>query len=271
MDSTKGDALMASETKPTETDPVAAPAPAPAAAPPVDITKTPEFIAAVAAAAQQTQATMLASMSAILAASQGGPSANTISDLTAAIVGMQDPKNTARRISPAEAAKRQAAFEAMGALISAMQAEKQTAKYKVVSKVYLSDQMIEPSVSVGNGQWDDVVIYWNSMPSPGMRPLDERAEAIYEQYLVWIGGSTKNPAGVVEQPTWVHGGILMVGTPSQTAVARGGVRQVPVMEIDALASTVVRSSPDKSGATAIRVLGTVAEPARVNEPGQSFK
>lgn len=246
----------------TTTEP-AAPVVAPDAAPAIDITKSPEFIAAL----QQMQQTMLASMTTILAASQGAPGKDTISELTAAIVGMNDPKNLERRITPAEAERRKAGFEAMGVLITQMRAEHATAKYQVVSKVYLTDQLIEPWVALGNGVWAENEVFWNGVPSPGLRPLDDRAKAIFEQYLIYIGGSTKNQAGVIEQPTWVQGGIVMMGTPTQTATARGGVKQVQPLDLTALGPTSVKSTADNPNATAIRVLGSIAEPARVTDAG----
>lgn len=258
---------MATEAKPTE--PASAPA---AAAAPVDITKTPEFIAAVAAATAQTQATMLASMQAILAASQGGPSKDTISELTAAIVGMQDPKNLQRRISPAEAEKRQTAFNAMGALIMDMRANGKKAVYEVVGKTYLGERFIEPWTPGPNGQWDQTTITWNGAPNSAMRPINDVATAIFEQYLIYIGGSTKNQAGVVEQPTWVSGGIVMVGTPSETASARGHVKSIAPMEIDdinakGMGPTVELTSTDHPNADNIPILGTVAQPARRTDAG----
>jgi hypothetical protein len=253
--------MATAETKPTE--PVAAPAPAAAPAAAVDITKTPEFIAAMA----QMQSTMLASMQAILAASQGAPGKDTISELTAAIVGMNDPKNLERRITPAEAERRAAAFQAMGALITQMRAEKATAKYQVATKVYLTDQLIEPFVPLGNGVWAENEVYWNGVPGPGLRPIDERAHAIFEQYLIYIGGSTKNQAGVIEQPAWVQGGLVMMGTPTQTASARGGVKQVQPLDLTSMNPTDIKSTTDNPNAKAVRVLGSIAEPARVTEAG----
>jgi hypothetical protein len=248
---------------------------------PVDFTKTPEFQeavkAAAKAAAEQARVEMTASMTAILAASRTNGSdinlKDVIGDLAGAIIGANDPKNDRRRISPAEAERRAAAFDKMGELIMVGRKHKRGARYRVVAKTYLGETFIEPWQSAGDGKWVPTEIIWNGAPNGALRPMDDAAEAIYEQYLIYIGGSTKNPAGVQEQPTWVQGGIVMVGTPSETARAHGRVRdpappiEVPDFDTKALGPTQELTSTDDPNATAIPILGTQAQPARRTDAG----
>jgi hypothetical protein len=144
--------------------------------------------------------------------------------------------------------------------------------YRVVSKVYLNETLIEPykAPETKGGKPTPTEIYWDGVPNEAMRPTNARAEQIWDAYRRSIGGvprvgKVKGPHGGVVEPdnrsVWVTmGGHIVKGdAPAKAFVA------APLDHNDDLG---VRDNNDPN-APYIHVLGTIAAPARQNIlPGQ---
>lgn len=144
--------------------------------------------------------------------------------------------------------------------------------YRVVSKVYLNERLIEPykAPETKGGKPTSTEIYWDGIPSEAMRPLNAVANEIWDAYRDSIGGvprvgKVKGPHGGIVEPdnrsVWVTlGGHIVKGdAPAKAFVA------APLDHNDDLG---VRDNNDPN-APYIHVLGTIAAPARQNIlPGQ---
>jgi hypothetical protein len=246
--------------------------------PAVGIADTPEFKAALAAAMTEMRNGVMTDVVTALAAAKvgggndsAGDMESLISNLTMAIAGMTDTGGNRKLIAPAEASRRVAAFERMGQILMRVQSDpKLKPHYAIVAQTQLEEQLIEKYVAAGDGKWQQNEIIWRGAPNSAMRPVNDIAKEIFGAYLESIGGTTKNPSGLRDHPTWVtYGGLQMVGQPSQSAANRGLVAEPAApMELGMdLKPQVEITSVDDPNATKVPILGKTFAPAVRTAPG----
>lgn len=272
---------------------------------PVDIAAalaSPEGKAAIAAAAEQVAAPFTRQLAELqskltalpLATGAGGVDLQTIfSQLSLNMAAVADQGQRVVRVSPEEQLKRDAAKERMGALLleafenhrdaefrgDAAAAEAWMPYYEFIVPTHIQDQLIQPFEDV-----DGVAVQtergWQGPPGPSMRPVNDIAKRIFEEYTIWIGGIPDTINGQAAQPQWVMLGKTNGLTAKTTAGARfrdGATRR----QIGGVSDTGQIASPESGPAFALRrraaahepktrnVLGTVVPPARDMVPGEA--
>ena len=143
-----------------------------------------------------------------------------------AIAAMADQGSGQKRTAPEELEKRAAAGRRMLALIMEAHANGERPEYRVISKSYLADRIINPV------REDPVLrtivpveIYYGGVPNTGLRPLNAVAKAIYDQFVRSIGGVVVN-AGAADTRDYAvtPKGIVVKGS-SATMNLRRSVKE----------------------------------------------
>jgi hypothetical protein len=126
-------------------------------------------------------------------------------------------------------------------------------EYRVVAKTYLTDRVIEPWRRGGNNDLVPTEIIWRGLPNNSLRPLNAIATTLFETFQGWVGteGLLRAEASFV-----TPGGVTIKGE------APSGSRLNIPEEMRASDLEVVGTADPT--APFIRVLGTIAEPARQN-------
>ncbi len=185
-----------------------------------------------------------------------------------AIAEVSDQGTSRKRVAPEILMARSKAYEQLIALLheardkvdvaraDADEAEEDRwlAKWRVVAKTYLGDQIVEPWRRVSEKELAPTEIVWRGIPNNALRPLNPIAERLFKIYHGWIGtdGLMKAEASFV-----TPGGVTLVGQ------APAGSR-LDISEDLRAGDLEVITDPSDPNATHIRVLGTIAEPARQN-------
>lgn len=269
--------------KPTE--PAAA---APTPEPTPTFTSSPEFLAAVtkataeaigpavAAAVSGVRSDMAMEFAKMLAGARGPTGDPTMdissimSELSLNIAAMTNTGDNRKPMPPEEVRRRVQAAERMGKIVIRINEEGLQPHYTIVAQTWLSNQLIQPWLPNGDGQWRSNEVIWTGAPNAAMRPMNEIAQEVFDAYLESVGGSTKNEGTAREQAVWTgYGGLIMVGdNPPQSMVQRGNVRGAqPATAGAGLETTSVLTSTDNPNAKRIPILGTVTAPAEVTAPG----
>lgn len=256
-----------------------------------NITETPEFKAALAKSIKEASDGILERLQAVMGASEGsGPAVTNQNDASAlfrqmalAIAEISDQGTNRKRVAPEVLAAREDAKNRMGELIMKAQSLKgnNRPRYRLVAKVYLREVLIEPYQRVGNRNVP-TEIFWSYAPNTAMRPVNEVAKEIYEQFVQWIGGAAEvNSMRGAPAPVWVTGGgAVIAGTPPSTASVHGNVYSPDPLTVEDYDEDVAAggngasnedngfgfSVPQNPEAPQINVLGTVAPPARRMSP-----
>lgn len=173
-----------------------------------------------------------------------------------AIAEISDQGTARKRVAPEVLASRARAHEKMVKLINKAREDGEEPEYKLVSKTYLSERFIEPFMPGPDKRPIPTEIIWKGAPNQAMRPLNAVAKAIYAAFVESVGSQEKLN-GVDNRPfAMTPGGVVVKGLP---AAAR---RDIPadLLESDL---TMVGGTIDPTAAH-VRVLGTVAAPARQN-------
>lgn len=257
---------------------------APPAAP-VPVTETAEFKAAVKASedalltkfnamAEEWSKSMQASVATAKVEGTGVDLTSILSTLALEIGKVSDQGTDRKRVAPEELAARAAAYERMGVLLTAAQANKDPKTwpmYKLIGKVQLNDHVIEPLRRTGKNDVEQVVIYHCSQPNVAMRPVNDSAKAVYREWVRYLGGSESANSIAPQQALWLtqKGTVLANGAP---ATARGaGLEYTPepiIIDGEQMPSTKLMQtteliSPTDPRATEFNVLGTIADTAKV--------
>lgn len=190
-----------------------------------------------------------------------------------------DQGTSRKRVAPEILARREAAAKRCRELVAEArrkssdahvagdQAEKERwmPTYRVTSKVYFGERLIEPWRRLP-GQGAGVVaqeIVWMGVPNDALSPINETAQEIYAAYRESVGSteqlrSVKGPhGGIAEQDNrlfWMTpGGLVVKGDPP------------PKMFVGTSPEMNVRPQDNNDpNAPEVFVLGTVAAPARQN-------
>lgn len=242
------------------------------------LTMTQEQLQAiVGSAVLQTRTEVMGDVVKMLAGANASGSGATdmsamISELTVQIASMADGGENRKKIPPVEAKRREAARERMGDVLTRIQSDpKAKPHYRLVKEMWLDDVFLEANVPDGESKWKPNEIIWRGVPNAGMRPMNPLAVEIYEHYLASIGGTTKNQAGVRDQPIWVtYGGLQMASNGSASASTHGLV--IPPAEPMTLGTNLPTTNelttPDDPNAAKIRILGKTVAPAERTAPGK---
>ena len=158
-----------------------------------------------------------------------------------------------------EAEKKAAAARRIGDTLEAERQDAEVTKwspeYRLVAKTYLAEQLIEPFRPGPDRRPIPTEIIWKGAPNQSMKPINEVAKAIHSAFQDSIG-SQENLKGMDNRPfAMTPGGVVVKGLPS---AAR---REIPQ---DLLGDEVRITSQNDPTASHVRVLGTVAAPARQN-------
>jgi hypothetical protein len=218
-------------------------------------------------AARKVSADMLASM-----VNRGdNPGANQIKDLAdqiaLSIAELSDQGTNRKRVAPEILAGRAKAYDKLITQLSeardradAARAEGNDAEaarwlpeYRVVAKTYLTDRIIEPWRRGGNNDLIPTEIIWRGIPNNSLRPLNAIAEKLFSTFQAWVGTEGLLRA---ESSFMTPGGVVIKGE------APVGSRLNPADDLRP--SDLEISGTADPTATHIRVLGTIAEPARQN-------
>ena len=241
----------------------------------VSLTETPEFKAALAAAiatalpeavksaVSQVQTELIGAASkgkgkpeAAAPVSDGG---DFVERLALAIAEISDQGTNRKRVAPEILAQRAKAHERAVKRLMEARANGEKPEYRVTSKIYLNERLIEPFMPGPNKQPIPTEIIWLGMPSQGMKPLNAAAREIYEPYRESLG-SIEQVKGADNRPYWMTpGGVVIKGD------ARNQRREVKA-EPDFDDGLGIKNQNDPT-APFIHVLGTVAAPARQNVTG----
>lgn len=173
-----------------------------------------------------------------------------------AIAEISDQGTARKRVAPEVLAARARAHERMIKLLNAAREDGDEPEYRLVAKTYLSERFIEPFMPGPDKRPIPTEIIWKGAPNQAMRPLNKVAKAIYAAFQESVGTQEKLN-GVDNRPfAMTPGGVVVKGLP---AAARRDIPQ------DLLADDLIMPGGNiDPTASHVRVLGTVAAPARQN-------
>lgn len=244
-----------------------------------DLTQSPEFVAAVAAATQAAVDKAMAPIMENLAKIGAAPAApggaeydakTLFSQMALAIAEISDQGTNRKRVAPEILAQRARSHALMiEAIIEAKRAHDEDREerplYRAIGKMYLNERFIEPfTLDPATKKPVPVELYWSGVPNEVMRPLNSAAERIYAHFRDSIGSVNK----VQEQTeTWISAGGLVIKGEGPARRSVGGMdeagRPAPSLPSfdDDLSIAGGQSDPTKPF---INVLGSVAPSARQN-------
>ena len=162
-------------------------------------------------------------------------------------------------ISPAEKAKRDAAHERCVRLVLKARRENAEPEYRLISKVYFNERLIEPYRRLPDKRVVPQEIVWTGLPNESMVPVNDIAREIFSAYKESIGSVELIPT-LDNRPVWVtQSGLTVKGDPPKRAFVAA-----PQAFDDRLG---VRHDNNNPTEAYVRVLGTIAPPAKQNVDG----
>ena len=238
------------------------------------MTETPEFKAAVAEAAAKAAADAIAQLTkagSLGAGALGDDATALFSKMALAIAEISDQGSNRKRVAPEILAQRERARAHCVELVMDAQEHVKTARakgdkatetkylpeYRLVAKVALNERLIEPFRRLPDKTVAANEIVWTGIPNEAMRPINEVAKKIFAAFKESIG-SMERLATADNRPLVVTAaGLVVKGDPPKRR--EGFSESVPSFK-DEL------EVPDNNDPNApfVRVLGTVADPARQN-------
>lgn len=231
---------------------------------PKDFTNTVEFQDAVNKAAEAAAAKIMAAMATKISAAPQGPDQNFAEQLALAIAQIADQDTNRKRVPPEEIARRNAARDRMHELIQHARATGQRPEYRLIAKVYLSERFIEPFTLGDDKKVRPTEILWPGVPNEAMQPLNDCSKEIFAAFKESIGGQTGRVKGESTKGHWITpGGVVVKGdAPRRRAVGDGQAPEDYFSGDDVMVKNDDVGSPNDPTATHVRVLGTIAAPAR---------
>jgi hypothetical protein len=197
-----------------------------------NVTETPEFQVAVAAAVQQAMTPLLAQLAATTRSASGplaqdedwaGKLAMAISELTTQGTGKV-------RVSPEEMIRREKAREKMTALLIEARAERKVPTYQLRNKIYLNEQLIEPFYVAADKTAHPTEIDFWGVPNEVMVPVNDVAREIFAAFRESIG-TVKGVQGVAN----------LLPREDDIAITRGGL----VVRNSAINSGMRKATPER--------------------------
>lgn len=225
---------------------------------------TPEFQEAVKKAATAAAAEAVAQ----LAKASGGLNVDDatksfFSTMALQIAEISDQGTNRKRVAPEVLARRADAAERCVKLVAKAREKGLTPEYQVVSKVYFGERVIDPWRRNPDKTVVAQEIIWTGIPNEGLKPINAVAEEIFEAYKQSIGSTEKLRSlkgahgGIVvpdNRPPWMTPGGLVVKGDAPPRLIVGEPQKADESGID-------NNDPN---APEVRILGTVAAPARRN-------
>ena len=239
----------------------------------VDFTQTPQFrmaVADAAAAASREAVQQFLTELQIKAAPKTDDPTDLMQKLAMHIAELTDQGSGRKpRESPEVVQRREKAHDRMVELIKKARAEGRVPAYRLVNKTVLAEQLIDPFFLGPDKIPRPTEIEWFGKPNDAMQPISDAAREIYAAYREWVGDVEETRA-LQNQPLWMtSGGLVVRGAPMARRVV-GGLDAVTMEQqappIPSYDGFKVRQAIDPT-ASHVRVLGTVAEPARQNYAG----
>lgn len=258
-----------------------------AEAPKLPLTETPEFKAAVKSAVVEAAPSIIAAALAEMGktkpvagvdASTQDFFANMSQTIAMAVAEISDQGTSRKRVAPEILASREAAEKKCHELIRQAHLKVKEARhsgnkdqesvwspeYKVVSKVYFGERMIEPFRRNPDKSVVAQEIIWFGVPNDALRPVNPVAVEIYEAFKDSVGSTGRLKSirgahgGIVAQdtrPVWMTpGGLVVKGDPPPKAFVAA-----PLAEDD-----LGFKDNNDPNAPEVHVLGTIAAPAKRN-------
>ncbi len=227
--------------------------------PAIPMHERPEFKAAVAEAAAMTVKQLIAAGA--VPQAQGSDAATELfSKMALSIAEISDQGTQRKRVAPEILAARDAARRRAEARVILARENGEKPEYKVIAKIYFNERFIEPFRLNDAKKPVPNEIIWTGMPNQALVPLNEVAKEIFAHYEASIASGGKL-ATTDNRSVWVTSSGLVV---KGDAPARRFVADPQEFRDD----LQVHSSPNDPTAPEVRVLGTVAAPARQNiQPG----
>lgn len=243
-----------------------------------DVTKTPEFQAAVASAVQAAESDIVARITAQLAKvrgtgapAQSAPSGdqNLIAELTKSIMAMVNINQPEKPLSPEEVQSRADGQARLIALLVPVQATDYDAPdapeapfYRVIAKTFLTDFVVEPFEVDGNTKaMVPKTIHWTGIPNECLEPINDAAREIHTAYMKSIGGPTEFGGEADTRPVGVTPGGIVVKGLNPSAWRNGEARPVGGISRGSTTDVMGIRGQNDPRASKINVLGTVAAPA----------
>lgn len=238
-----------------------------------DVVTRAEMEFAVQDAVQKAvQATTSAIMAKMAEAPAGAPAPDQhfAEALAMALAGIAN-QGTGKKVVPPEVlAKRARAKDRMLELILEYRQQKVVPVYELVAGTFLDERWIPAAQITAGHQVVPTEIRFRGIPNSSMRPVNDAARTIWEEYCDWIGshkgGAAMSRVPVNRSQEVSFSGRVMESSPMpdldqddlQDLVTEGG-RPAPnprMAEVE-----VVGRGGNRAGKT-MNVLGTIAEPAR---------
>lgn len=233
-------------------------------------TDTPEFKEAVKIAAAEAvklaapqiiQAYKAEILSSAAAPSASGDGHDFMGKLALAIGELNDQGSGRKRVAPEILQQRARAHEKMVALLEQMEILGKKPRYRLVSKVYLDEQFIEPwRRDPATKKAVPQTIKWSDIPSEAMVPINDDAKAVFALYRESLG-SVERVAGLPARRAYLTSrGLVVEGT----APAPRRLTGEDVLPDPAVDASAMDSSGFNPNAPEIRILGTIAPAAKQN-------
>ena len=218
--------------------------------PEFDVTKTPEFQAALNDAVGKALVDHLGPLKAQLEAArqgdvvdagqiEGGGAEYMLQRLAHLIADVSDQgSGRPQRLPPEVVARREESRKRMFAALDAMrervkslresgkkgEARKALPRYRIMTKTCLNEVVYEPfKMDMASRQPVPVELHWTGPPNQAMRPVNEAALEIFGHYRDWIGGIDTS----VAKPGFISpkGVVILVGerySPPVSAMQKNG-------------------------------------------------
>ena len=223
------------------------------------------------------QAAAKAAAEAVQEVIKAGKGSATLSDATEQLlsqlaVGIAElsfqGSGRARPLAPDVIAKRAAADKKCRELLRLAVERGDKPEYRVMSKIYFSERLIEPFRREGgrNGEVVAQEIIWTGMPNDSLWPVNKVAEEIYSLYRESVGAPPR-----LNKMTYKdgHGGVGVVAMDNRSlSMTPGGLvvkgETNPHQVIGPSKSADEFSDNNDPNAPEVHILGTIAAPARRN-------
>ena len=219
--------------------------------------------------ARQVTAELLANMANRADSNPGdGQSKDLAQQIAMAIAELTDQGTNRKRVAPEILAARAKAYDRLIKQLSEardkadaaldagdkLEAARWLPEYRVVTKTFLTDRIVEPWRRGGNNDLVPTEIIWRGVPNNSLRPLNAIATKLFETFQAWVGTEGLLRA---EPSFMTPGGVIIKGeAPAGSRLGIPDELRAPDLEIT--------GDPTDPTASHIRVLGTIAEPARQN-------
>jgi hypothetical protein len=246
-----------------------------------EMTQSPEFKAAVAEAVVSHLATLAPQIEAARTQAVTGNDVGALFDRLAMSISELTTQGTGKvRVSPEELQRREKAREKMKHLIIEARAEKKVPTYQLRNKIFLNEQVIEPYFMNRERKMAPTEIDFWGVPNEVMVPMNDTAKAIFEAFRESIG-TVKGVQGVAnalpgaDDIAFTRGGLVVrngavnasMRAHNSPEAAGAPVPQMPAYEdaeVHDYQPLRINSDDHKAGYRNENILGTLAQPARVN-------